>query len=194
MAPDEHSRMHYFDKAVGEAVKVLYFYAMDGSTAASEVRENLRTFNKGDTDWIHASYRDLVTIPFAELARKGDTGEIERRVGGQFKQYYDGENPNAGIAGFRSYMRAFTEARKDLLGEVPEEKYKDDWKASCKATNEVNTQFEKLNTALDELAAAVKEARDVARDCKGDQDCLEAAITEWNRALECARVVDGPEE
>ncbi|MFI1253019.1 hypothetical protein ACH4U6_04310 [Streptomyces netropsis] len=194
MARDEHSRMYYFDKAVGKAVEVLYFYAMDGSRSAAEVRDTLRLSHKAGTDWIHASYRDLVTIPFAELARKGDIGEIERRVGGQFKQYYDAENPNASIRGFRSYLRAFVEARKNLLGEVPEEKYKDDWKASCTATDEVNTQFEKLNGTLDELAAAVKEALDVARDCKGDRDCLEGAITEWKRALECARVVDGPEE
>ncbi|MGH3717385.1 MAG: hypothetical protein ACRDRI_00800 [Pseudonocardiaceae bacterium] len=188
--------MHYFDKAVGQAVNTLYSYILGtGSKAASTLRENvLRGETVNGTDWIHRSYRDLVTIPFADLAQKGDIKEIERRVGGQFKNYYNTDDINTGIRRFGAYMRFFDDAHRLLLGETPQKGWEKEWKECCDDADEVNKQLEILNASLDQLGSLIKETVSMSQDCGSDPTCLKGVISEWNEVMECAQRIDGPDE
>ncbi|WP_066954274.1 hypothetical protein [Streptomyces lushanensis] len=191
-----HSLMFLYDRALGAACESLRYYVMASQSkyASYLLNQCLLSGNVWGTDWIHRSYRDLVTIPFADLVHRKDTGEIDKRVGGQYKDYYRPNDSNAGIAQFHSYMGDFASNRSLVLGETPEEKDKELWQKACDAINDLNEQFESLNTKLDQLGSSISETLTMVHECKGDSTCLEGAITEWKTVMETAQQIDGPEK
>ncbi|MGC5365451.1 hypothetical protein ACPXCE_27900 [Streptomyces sp. DT24] len=192
-----HSLMFLYDQAMGLACSALRGYIIPSQSAPAAYLLNhcLLPDNVRCTDWIHQSYRDLVTIPFADLAKAGNVDEIKKRVGGQYRDYYQLDSPSACIHHFHGFMGDFGDYRRGLEGETPEEEYKKLWKEACDAVSALNDRFKSLNTGLDQLGASIKETLTLVEDCKGDPSCLEkVAVPEWDSVMETAEQIDAPEK
>ncbi|MEE6268180.1 hypothetical protein V2E29_21395 [Streptomyces diastatochromogenes] len=191
-SPGGEHALTNFKSAVQKAESALDRYVADThDDIATQLRDQLRKRTPVATDWIRQSYDDLRSIPFAELAKKGDAQEIQRRIKHQFDKYYDEFIFESGVKSLHMYWGGFSGQRRALLEETPGPKHQQTWKAACDAVDDVQKQFPVLYSSLKSLSASLKEVLDDIKDCANDANCLQQdPVEEWKRALEIARSIN----